>query len=328
MTILLELLVFFLKISIIVIAALLLVAGIAAILSKGKENTKGKIRIKNLNKKYEALKSELQEKLLSKNDYKKLSKQEKKSQKKADKARNKKRIFVLDFDGDIKAHAVNGLREQVTAILTVAKPSDEVLLRLDSGGGVVHGYGLAASQLARIKDKNIPLTVAVDKVAASGGYMMACVADKIIAAPFAIIGSIGAVLQLPNIHRFLKKHNIEFEQLTAGQFKRTLSVFGENTSKGRAKAQEELEEIHELFKTFITSNRAQIDIEKVATGEHWPASRAKELNLVDALQTSDDYLFCAHPDAEIYELQYQEKHSLMDKLFGKVQSLVHRNIYF
>ena len=108
----------------------------------------------------------------------------------------KPRVYVLDFKGSMDAHEVASLREEVTAVLAVATPQDQVVVRLESPGGVVHGYGLAASQLQRLREKQIPLTVAVDKVAASGGYMMACVADKIVAAPFSIIGSIGVVARI------------------------------------------------------------------------------------------------------------------------------------
>ena len=108
-------------------------------------------------------------------------------------------------------------------------------------------YGLAASQMQRIRDKKLKLTVCVDKVAASGGYMMAVVADKIIAAPFAVLGSIGVLAQVPNFHRLLKKHDVDFEMLTAGKYKRTLTMFGENTDKGREKFQEDIEDTHVLF---------------------------------------------------------------------------------
>ena len=220
---------------------------------------------------------------------------------------------------------VEALRREITTILTTATKEDEVLVRLSSPGGVVHGYGLAASQLDRIKDHGIRLTIAVDMVAASGGYMMACVADKILAAPFSIIGSIGAVMQIPNFHRFLKKHNIDFEQLTAGEFKRTLSLFGENTSKGREKVQEDLEDIHHLFKEFIRHHRPQVDLEKVATGEHWFGTRALELNLVDELITSDDYLFNAKEKADIYLIRFATKKSFGDKFFGKAQQLLNKS---
>lgn len=223
-------------------------------------------------------------------------------------------IFVLDFDGDIRASAVTSLRQEISAILTLARSEDEVVVRLESGGGVVHGYGLAASQLQRIRAHNIPLTVAVDKVAASGGYMMACVADKIIAAPFAIIGSIGVLAQLPNLHRLLKKHEIDFEQLYAGEYKRTLTMFGENTDKAREKMQQELQETHDLFKAHVKDQRPQLNIGKVATGEHWFGSRALELGLVDHLQTSDDYLMAARFDTRLILLNYTAKKTLLNQL--------------
>ena len=233
-----------------------------------------------------------------------------KAERKALKARHKarlkesrRRVFVLDFDGDLKASAVEGLRQEITALLMVANKDDEVLLRLESPGGLVPAYGLAAAQLMRIRDRGISLTVVVDKMAASGGYMMACVADRILAAPFAILGSIGVIAQLPNFHRLLKKHNIDYEQFMAGEFKRTVTVFGENTDQGRDKFQQEVEEAHSLFKQFVAEHRPQVVLEQVATGEHWYGRRAMELKLADELITSDDYLLKASADADLYGLR-------------------------
>lgn len=226
-----------------------------------------------------------------------------------------KRLFVIDFDGDIRASGVENMREEISALLTVAKSSDEVLVRLESPGGVVHGYGLAASQLQRIKDAGIPLVACVDKVAASGGYMMACVADRIVAAPFSIIGSIGVVAQLPNFHRLLKKHDIDYEQYTAGEYKRTVTMFGENSDADRNKFKEELEETHGLFKDFVSNNRPDLDIDKVATGEHWHGVQALDLGLVDELRTSDDYLLAAHKEHAIFHVKHVAKKSLGQK-FG------------
>ena len=243
-------------------------------------------------------------------------KADEKAEEKAEDAGNRpgKCIYVLNFDGDIQASAVASFRQEISAILTVADAEDEVVVRLESAGGVVHGYGLAASQLRRIRDRKIPLTVCVDKVAASGGYLMACVADKIIAAPFAIIGSIGVLAQIPNLYRLLKKHEVDFEQLYAGEYKRTLTLFGENTDEGRVKMQQQLEEIHDQFKEHIKSQRPAIDIDKVATGEHWLGSRALELGLVDQLQTSDDYLMESRRDAQLVLVSYTGKKKLMERL--------------
>ncbi len=236
----------------------------------------------------------------------------------------KKRIYVLDFDGDVKASAVEQLRHSITAILSMAESKDEVVVTLESPGGMVHSYGLAASQLARIRKANIPLTISVDKVAASGGYMMACVADKILAAPFAIIGSIGVVAQLPNFHRLLKKHDVDYEMLTAGEYKRTLTMFGENTDKGRSKFQEDLEDTHVLFKDFIRDNRAKVDVEKVATGEIWYGQKALEEGLVDDVQTSDEYLSAYHKDADIFAVEYTHKKSLPERMGLHIEAGVER----
>ena len=185
------------------------------------------------------------------------------------------------------AHEVESLREEITAIISIANPSkDKVLIRLESGGGVVHGYGLAASQLQRIKSAGIPLSVAIDKVAASGGYMMACVADEILAAPFAIVGSIGVIAQIPNFNKILKKNDVEFEQITAGEFKRTLTLFGENTDKAREKFREEIEQTHDLFKTTLEDSNikiTQVLIMDLVEGAFHAALIGKKADLIPRL---------------------------------------------
>lgn len=283
------------------------------------------LEVKNINQKYEQMQLMLKSAILSKKEFKKIIKEFKAKHKKDDgkgKPENgRSRIFVLNFDGDIRASGVASLREEISALMTVAGKDDEVLVRLESGGGTVHGYGLAASQLKRIRDHGIRLTVAVDKVAASGGYMMACVADRIVAAPFAIIGSIGVLAQLPNFNRFLKKHDIDFEQFTAGKYKRTVSLFGENTEADREKLRQELEETHTLFKEFINTNRGKVEIEKVATGEHWFGKQALDLGLVDDLKTSDDYLSGMADKADIYEVTYIRKRPFLEKLINPVTKL-------
>lgn len=309
---------FLLEVVTLVIAILALFTGIVAIAAKNKSGGKGKIVLTKLNDKFQEQQEDMQSLILHKKELKELHKENKKK-KKTDEAVTKKRLFVINFVGDIRAHAVENLRQEINALLTIATPADEVLVVLESGGGVVHGYGLGASQLERIRQKQIPLTVAVDKVAASGGYLMACVADKIIAAPFAIIGSIGVLAQIPNFHRLLKKSNIDFEQITAGEFKRTLTMFGENTDKGREKMREDIQLIHDQFKNFILANRANLDIEKVATGEYWLAKKALEFNLVDSLQTSDDFLLSKWQDVDLFEIKFQPKKSLSDKLGATVK---------
>ena len=308
---------FLAKLSTVTVMLVVIIGAIIFIVMRAKSDGEH-LNIKNINDKYETMSFILNSQVLSKKSFKKYLKKHKHDQKEKEKESSdeRKKIFVLDFKGDIKASTVSSLREEITAILTVADKKDEVVVILESGGGTVHGYGLGASQLKRIRDKEIKLTVAVDKVAASGGYMMACVADKIIAAPFAIIGSIGVLAQIPNFHRLLKKMDIDFEQITAGDYKRTLTLFGENTDKDREKFKEELEDTHLLFKEFVKDNREQVDIDKIATGEHWYGRRAIDLNLVDYLITSDDYLSSAAKDADIFEVKYERKKPVTEKLIS------------
>lgn len=303
---------FLLKSLTIVISILLLVAGILSLSKKPRP----KLQIIPLNKQFDELKRRLIKEI--KNKTVKLTRAEKKAQKESDKPS----LFVVDFHGDIKASQVEQLREAVTAILAVAEEKDEVVVQIDSPGGMVNAYGLAASQLQRIRDKNINLTVCIDKVAASGGYLMACIANQIIAAPFAYIGSIGVVSQLPNFHRWLKKNDIDVELITAGEYKRTLTLLGENTDKDRKKFKEDLEKIHLAFRNFVLKNRQQVNIEEVATGEHWLAVDAYDLKLVDQLKTSDDYLLEKLDQFNLFKIVVHHKESMAQKLFKPAMKLL------
>ncbi len=246
------------------------------------------------------------------------SDQEKDDQEKAASASLPRRVFVLSFEGDIAASAVDSLRREISAVLGTANKHDEIVVRVESPGGMVHGYGLAASQLARIRSHGVQLTVAVDKVAASGGYLMAAVADRILAAPFAIVGSIGVAAQIPNVHRLLKKHDVDVEVLTAGRYKRTLDVLGENTEQGRAKFREELEDIHVLFQEYVGRWRPKLDVDAVSTGEAWYGQRALDHALVDELVTSDEYLARACKDADVFEVAWVTPKPAIERLMGQV----------
>lgn len=304
------------------ITVLVLLIGVSIfivfIIQRSRASHEERLEVKYLNDRYETMALTLKSAILPRRAFKQALKEFKAKKKQGQKLPAqpafKKRVFVLRFHGDPRALAVSALREEITAALMLATERDEVVVLLESPGGLVHSYGLAASQLQRIKDRGIPLTVCVDKVAASGGYMMACVADQIIAAPFAVVGSIGVVGQLPNFNRMLKNHDIEFELITAGEYKRTLTLFGENTDKGRAKFRDDIEETHALFKAFVRDHRGTVDIDKVSTGEHWYGVQALALKLVDAIRTSDDYLKEAANKADLYELTYLRKKGLRDRL--------------
>ena len=325
-----------------ILTILLVIAAIVAMIISAKQRNAthhGELVVTDLSEEFKETVKHLRDFQISEEELKQAEKAEKKAKKQEAKALKEKLkngekethkpcVYVLDFKGDISASETTALREEISAIINVAKADDEVLLRLESPGGVVHGYGLAASQLARLKPKGIKLTVAVDKVAASGGYMMACVADKIVSAPFAIIGSIGVVAQIPNIHRLLKKHDVDVDVMTAGEFKRTVTVLGENTEKGKQKFQQELEETHQLFKQFVSQNRPCIDIDKIATGEHWFGQQAIDLKLVDEISTSDDLILEKMKEKHVVSVKYRLKKSLIKKLGRQAEesavNIIHR----
>jgi serine protease SohB len=304
--------------SIIILGVLLFLASLLS----GRSAPAESIEIEKINDQFDMMRETLEDTILSKAELKKLKKERKKEEqltaKKAKLATDaqKKRLFVLRFEGDLQASDVTPLRQAITAVLLVATPEDEVVVILESSGGYVHHYGLAASQLQRIRAHHIPLTVSIDLVAASGGYMMASVANHIIAAPFAVVGSIGVLAQIPNFNRLLKKYDIDIEQHTAGEYKTTLTMLGENTPKAREKFKEELEDTHALFKAFVHENRPILNINHLATGEHWYGSTALELKLIDEISSSDDYLMRKSKACDIFEVSYVIHQGLVDKVIA------------
>lgn len=297
---------FLLKTITIVVSIIII---ISVIVNSKKNTTEGSLEVQSINKDLDSLEEGIKKNILSKQEFKKFVKSKKKNSKKLS-----NKIFVIDFKGNIKASEIISLRREISGILLSFKKGDEVLLRLENSGGTVHEHGLAASQLKRIRDKNIPLTICVDKVAASGGYMMACVANKIVASPFAIIGSIGVIAQVPNFNKLLKNKGVDFEQQTAGNYKRTVTMFGKNTDKDRKKLKEQLEDIHSLFKEFIKDNRRNLDVEKVSTGEYWYGKDALKLKLIDKILTSDEYIISMKDRFEIVRIKYKPAKSISDKL--------------
>ena len=307
-----------------IVAAIVVVITTAAAAQRRATQQEG-LEVESLNKKYRSLAAALKQAVMKKGDWKAESKAQKERDKKDEKSkRRRSRSFVIDFKGDLKATAVTSLREEISAILEVASDDDEVVVRLENHGGVVHEHGLAASQLVRIRDRGVPLTVVVDKVAASGGYLMACVANRIVAAPFAILGSIGVLAQLPNFNRMLDEHGIDFEQISAGEYKRTVTLFGKNTDKDRAKLKQELEDVHELFKSAVARYRPDLDLQRVATGEHWYGTRALELGLADDLRTSDELFAELAKDRDLYRVTYKTKQPLQKRILANLDAALEK----
>ena len=308
------------------VVAVAAIVGIIVAASRRGGTAPETLEISNLNRQYRRLGDALTRAMATKESAKALAKRRKQE----DKARKKQsgerrpRRFVIDFKGDIKASATEALRSEVTAIIAAAEKGDDVIVRLENPGGVVHEHGLAASQLKRLRDAGIPLIVVVDKVAASGGYLMACVANRIVAAPFAILGSIGVLAQLPNFHRLLDKHGVDFEQITAGKYKRTVTMFGRNTDEDRAKLRDELEDVHALFKAMVAEYRSELDIEAVATGEYWYGTQALEMKLADELSTSDELLAKSVDDHDLYKVTYKVRQPLGRKLMQAADGLLGR----
>ncbi|NOX68497.1 MAG: protease SohB [Gammaproteobacteria bacterium] len=314
---------FLLKTITFVVAIVILIGAVAA--AGRKAGSQEGLEVENLNEKYQNLANGLRKVILKKDEWKAEAKAEKRRLKaEAKSSAHRPRSFVIDFKGDLKASAVPSLREEVSAILEVASKEDQVILRLDNHGGVVHEHGLAASQLARIRQREIPLLICVDKVAASGGYLMACMANRIYAAPFAILGSIGVIAQIPNFNRMLDTHGVDFEQVTAGEYKRNVTMFGKNTDEDRARLKEQLEDVHTLFKAAVSEYRPDLDLSKIATGEHWYGTQAMELGLADEIRTSDELLAELVQERDIYCLAFKVKQPLQKRLMGTVDGVLEK----
>jgi len=253
------------------------------------------------------------------------------------------RVFVLDFDTrppppsagrppprpPSMRELLDGLKEQVSFLLHVASPFDEVVLRVTSPGGSAADYGLAAAHFARFKEAGVTTTACVDTVAASGGYMLACTAHRILAAPFSIVGSIGVIASVPNVHKLLDHQGVEMVQRTAGEHKRTVNIFTPNTPEGLQKFEEDLQIVHDAFIAHVTSNRPVLDPRKVCTGETWLGINAEALGLIDGLSTSDAYLRTRQLEADVVLVQpkppsrAQGLYALLNRVDSAVSSVAH-----
>ena len=319
---------FLLKVVTVVIAILLPILMIINSSKNKSSSEKGHLQIKNLSDQFESMGNALQGSLMDSKTFKKFRKDLDKKKKKEDKesAKDQESIFVLNFNGDVQASEVDKLKHEINAILLSETECKEVVLRVESGGGSAYAYGLCAAELKRLVDAKIKLTVCIDKVAASGGYLMSCVASKIVAAPWALVGTIGVIAQMPNINRLLKKNLVDFEMHTAGEFKRTLTVFGENTEEGRDKFKSELEDLHVIFKDFVKDNRPEIDTSVVATGEVWQGEKALEVGLIDEIGTSDDYLVKLSKKFKLFEIEYIEKKNLSERFAFAAETFLNRTV--
>ena len=232
---------------------------------------------------------------------------------------NAKRVYVIGFKGDPMASGHAAFARKITAALVAARPDkDEIVVSITSPGGIVSGYGLMAAQMQRVRRAGVELTACVDQVAASGGYMMAVAANRIVAAPFAVVGSIGVVAQVPNVSRLLKKIDVDYEELTAGEHKRPISVLAPISEEGREHFKTKLEETHVAFKDFVRENRPALNVEAVGDGDYWYATDALKLGLIDAIATSDEYLLAQRGKARLFVIDAPEKKTLMKVLFGRL----------
>lgn len=231
------------------------------------------------------------------------------------------KVAVLKFKGDIRASARFAFAKLVDEVVLNAREFKEVVVVVESPGGGVSEYGMLFAELERMRkcEENFQLTVVVDTVAASGGYLMSLPAHKILAAPFAMVGSIGVVSFIPNIRELLEANKIKPRTFTAGDFKRTVTLTDEGDEKSAEQYKQQLALIHEQFKQALKKYRPQVELEKVATGEAWLASTTveKELQLVDGLNTSHALLLEMNQSFDLVEYSSKaERKTFLKRILG------------
>jgi serine protease SohB len=220
-------------------------------------------------------------------------------------------IAVVSFDGDVRATKRKIVSALIDELIVNKDKLSEAVVVVNSPGGSVAEYGLLYAEMERIRAAGISLTVCIDTYAASGGYLMSLPANRIVAAPFAFVGSVGVVAYSPNIHRLLKKHDIEPRLFTAGEFKRTVTLIGDDDEEAKQHFQHQLESLHGLFLAAVKKYRTGANFEKIGTGDHWTAeeSQTQNLGLVDHIATSREYLLKLNADRDLVHLS-QKKHML------------------
>lgn len=217
------------------------------------------------------------------------------------KAEKLKPLAVLTFVGDIGAKQYKSFGQLIDEVIINKSEIDEVVVVVNSPGGAVSPYGNVYSQMERVRDAGLKLTVCIDVVAASGGYLMSLPAHKIIAAPFSMVGSVGVMAFVPNLRGLLEDYNINPRTFTAGKYKRTVSLTDEATEEEVEKFKQQLNAIHRLFLEAVKKYRKDVKMEVVETGEHWTARESVELGLglVDDIATSQQYLLEANRDRDL-----------------------------
>lgn len=233
----------------------------------------------------------------------------------------RKTAVLLSFNGDINATEVIEFGRAVSMIVQMKDLVSEVYIIINSGGGVVNGYGLLASEIERLHYSEIETYALIDQVAASGGYMAACVANHVVAAPFAYIGSIGVVSEMPNFNQILSDNGINIEQHTAGKSKRTVTPLGKITDEDRNEFKKKLERIHRSFINHVSHYRNINDADEnknsiIFSGDYWIAEETVELELglVDEISTSQEFLLDKMKEYNIIEITFQENKTKKSKL--------------
>ncbi len=205
------------------------------------------------------------------------------------------RLAVLRFQGlrDLNASGDQRLSEAIDEVLVNRDHFEEAVVIIDSPGGTTHGYGHAYALLERLSASGLKVTACIDRIGASGGYLMALPADRILAGPFAIVGSVGVVAGIPNVKRLLEEKGVSYRLFVAGDKKRVVHFADDDGPEVREYMDEKLAGIHTQFLQAVEKHRGdRVKLDEVRSGDHWSAEESVEkgLGLVDELQTSAEYL--------------------------------------
>ena len=156
--------------------------------------------------------------------------------------------------------------------------------------------------------------------------MMAVVADRIVASRLAVIGSIGVVGQVPNVHRLLKRFDIDVLEMTAGTNKRPVSLIGPLTDQGIETFKKQLSDTHRLFRDHVHRFRPQLDIEAVSNGDIWHGVDALTHGLIDEIATSDEMIDRARHegDLDVFSIRWRQAKNLRERLEESVSLITEK----
>ena len=247
------------------------------------------------------------------------------------------KVLLLDLSGVISSHDQGGIFDgspnlvaRIKEELTLAAEDQKVkaiVLRINSPGGTVTASDILYHEVRMFKEKRrIPVIASIVDVGASGGYYVAAAADKILAHPSSVTGSIGVIMMTVNAQGLLEKIGVQATAVTSGPKKDMGSPFRAMTPEERAIFQGVIDSFYERFLTVVQEGRGTLtaeQIRKLADGRIYAGEQAKTLGLVDGIGYVDDAVDLAKKAAGLSEarvVMYRRPGEYRNNIYSKVMA--------